>query len=101
MDKVAIVTGAGSGIGKASALALLQAGYAVVLSARRFEPLEAAIAALEKKISAADFYSQPHEEVQAVLQRLTDAQAGLDRSLERWTVLADLQEQLQAEKKEL
>ena len=65
------------------------------------ESLEAAIAALEKKISAADFYSQPHEEVQAVLQRLTDAQAGLDRSLERWTVLADLQEQLQAEKKEL
>lgn len=44
MDKVAIVTGAGSGIGKASALALLEAGYAVVLSARRLEPLEAAIA---------------------------------------------------------
>lgn len=44
MDKVAIVTGAGSGIGKASALALLEAGYSVVLSARRMEPLEAAIA---------------------------------------------------------
>jgi len=44
MDKVAIVTGAGSGIGKASALALLEAGYSVVLSARRLETLEAAIA---------------------------------------------------------
>jgi|SRR5579859_5977161 len=42
--KVAIVTGAGSGIGKASALALLQAGYAVALAGRRVERLEAAVA---------------------------------------------------------
>ncbi len=42
--KVAIVTGAGSGVGKASALALLQAGYAVVFAGRRPEPLAAAIA---------------------------------------------------------
>src|SRR5204862_36513 len=37
--KVAIVTGAGTGIGKAAALALLRAGYAVVLAGRRSEPL--------------------------------------------------------------
>jgi NAD(P)-dependent dehydrogenase (short-subunit alcohol dehydrogenase family) len=37
-DKVAIVTGAGSGIGKASALALLEDGWRVVLAGRR-EPL--------------------------------------------------------------
>jgi NAD(P)-dependent dehydrogenase (short-subunit alcohol dehydrogenase family) len=43
--KVAIVTGAGTGIGKAAASALLQDGYAVVLSGRRKEPLEAAAAA--------------------------------------------------------
>ncbi len=42
--KVAIVTGAGSGIGKASALALLQAGYAVVLAGRRADRLQAAAA---------------------------------------------------------
>jgi NAD(P)-dependent dehydrogenase (short-subunit alcohol dehydrogenase family) len=42
--KVAIVTGAGTGIGKASALALLQADYAVVLAGRRVELLEAAVA---------------------------------------------------------
>ncbi len=37
--KVAIVTGAGSGIGKAAALALLQGGYQVVLAGRRAQPL--------------------------------------------------------------
>ncbi|HET7343704.1 MAG TPA: SDR family oxidoreductase [Methylomirabilota bacterium] len=39
--KVAIVTGAGSGIGKAAALALAREGYAVVLAGRRKEMLEA------------------------------------------------------------
>jgi len=38
--KVAIVTGAGSGIGKASALALLNEGYAVALAGRRKDALE-------------------------------------------------------------
>lgn len=41
--KVAIVTGAGSGIGKASAMALLKDGYAVTFAGRRKEALEAAI----------------------------------------------------------
>lgn len=39
--KVALVTGAGSGIGKCVALALMQDGYAVVLAGRRAAPLEA------------------------------------------------------------
>ncbi len=43
--RVAIVTGAGSGIGRAAALALLKDGYSVVLAGRRHGPL-AAVAAL-------------------------------------------------------
>ena len=39
--KVAIVTGAGSGIGKAASLALMREGYDVVLAGRRKEPLDA------------------------------------------------------------
>ena len=43
--KIAIVTGAGSGIGKHVAVALAHNGYAVVLAGRRQEPLE--VTALE------------------------------------------------------
>ncbi len=38
-DKVAIVTGAGSGIGRQVALALLGEGYSVALAGRRAEPV--------------------------------------------------------------
>jgi NAD(P)-dependent dehydrogenase (short-subunit alcohol dehydrogenase family) len=39
-QKVAIVTGAGTGVGRAAALALMRAGYAVVLAGRRKEKLD-------------------------------------------------------------
>ena len=40
LQKVAVVTGAGTGIGKAVALALMREGYAVVLAGRRQDKLE-------------------------------------------------------------
>src|SRR3982074_2429311 len=40
-QKIAIVTGAGTGVGRAAALALMKAGYAVVLAGRRREMLDA------------------------------------------------------------
>ena len=42
--KVAVVTGAGTGIGKAAAVALLKEGYSVAFAGRRAEPLERAVA---------------------------------------------------------
>ena len=42
--RVALVTGAGSGIGKAAALALLRDGHQVALAGRRREKLEATAA---------------------------------------------------------
>ena len=42
--KVAIVTGAGTGIGNRTALALLEEGYSVALAGRRVEPLKATAA---------------------------------------------------------
>lgn len=43
-SQTAIVTGAGSGVGKAAALALLSDGWQVVLAGRRAEPLDETIA---------------------------------------------------------
>ena len=54
--KVALVTGAGSGIGRASAIALGEAGYSLVLVGRRTDKLEETAAALpgEALIQTAD-----------------------------------------------
>src|SRR4051812_36797440 len=40
MTKVALVTGAGTGVGKAVSLALMREGYALVLAGRRKDKLE-------------------------------------------------------------
>ena len=42
-NKVALVTGAGSGIGRASALALLSGGYQAVMTGRRMNTLQASL----------------------------------------------------------
>jgi NAD(P)-dependent dehydrogenase (short-subunit alcohol dehydrogenase family) len=43
-NKIALVTGAGSGIGRATAIALLREGYSVVLAGRRSETLARTVA---------------------------------------------------------
>ncbi len=51
--KVAIVTGAGTGIGKHTALALLEAGYSAVFAGRRLGPLETAVEEAGRQASQA------------------------------------------------
>ncbi|MDD2846510.1 MAG: SDR family NAD(P)-dependent oxidoreductase [Rhodoferax sp.] len=60
-NKVALVTGAGSGIGKAAALALLAGGWQVVLAGRRLQPLLEVVAlsgAPERALAVAADVSQ-------------------------------------------
>ena len=53
IKKVVIVTGAGSGIGRRTALAFLQEGYSVVLAGRRRKPLETTAADSGEAVSRA------------------------------------------------
>ena len=62
--KVAIVTGAGSGIGRSAALALLGAGWRVALAGRRLQPLQAvaqASAAGPRALAVATNVADPAE----------------------------------------
>lgn len=52
--KIALVTGAGTGIGKATALALLNAGYQVIFSGRRKDILDAAISEARQRTEATE-----------------------------------------------
>lgn len=79
MQKVAIITGAGSGIGQSAALALLVEGYAVVLAGRRLDRLEAVVAqapvgaitlAVATDVSDADSVTHLFTQVKARFGRL-------------------------------
>lgn len=70
--KIAMVTGAGSGIGRAAALALLHAGYAVVLAGRRADALEQTLAQAPKESHALIVPTDVRDETAvATLFRLT------------------------------
>ncbi|HEV8675539.1 MAG TPA: SDR family oxidoreductase [Methylomirabilota bacterium] len=80
-SKVAIVTGAGSGIGKAVALALLEEGYHVALAGRRKERLEEAVAearpAADRALVVPTDVSDP-QSVRALFTRTKEAFGRLD-----------------------
>ena len=79
--KVAIVTGAGSGIGKAVATAMLKAGYKVALAGRRQELLEKAVqeagATADSALVVATDVANP-ESVRALFARTKAAFGRLD-----------------------
>jgi NAD(P)-dependent dehydrogenase (short-subunit alcohol dehydrogenase family) len=79
--KVALVTGAGTGIGKAVALAFLQEGYRVTLTGRRQELLEQAV--LEAGTAAGQALAVPADvrdpaSVRALFTKTTEAFGHLD-----------------------
>jgi len=80
-NKVALVTGAGTGIGKAAALALLKDGYRVVLAGRRKEPLEKAAAeagaAKDRALPVPTDVSDP-QSVKALFAKTKEAFGRLD-----------------------
>jgi len=76
MTKVAIVTGAGSGIGRAVALALLGAGYAVGLAGRRKEPLEETLGKGDGLAVPTDVRDE--RAIAALFQAVTDKYGRLD-----------------------
>lgn len=108
--KVAIVTGAGSGIGRHTAFALAREGFSVVLAGRRREPLEAtardaAVIGAETLVVPTDVGDE--SSVRALFARTKDAfgrldllfnNAGIfappvlfeDLSVEQWNAVVDV-----------
>jgi NADP-dependent 3-hydroxy acid dehydrogenase YdfG len=73
-NKVAVVTGAGSGIGRASALALLEAGYCVALAGRRKDALDETVAiskAAERALAVPTDVARP-EQVASLFQKTVE-----------------------------
>jgi NAD(P)-dependent dehydrogenase (short-subunit alcohol dehydrogenase family) len=79
--RVAVVTGAGTGIGKSAALALLKDGYRVVLAGRRKEPLAQTVKdagpAGERALAVPTDVASP-ESVHALFAKTKDAYGRLD-----------------------
>jgi NAD(P)-dependent dehydrogenase (short-subunit alcohol dehydrogenase family) len=80
INKVAIVTGAGTGIGKAVSLALLEDGYRVALAGRRQEPLERVVAesAAGRRALAIPTDVRDAQSVQALFAKTREAFGRLD-----------------------
>jgi NAD(P)-dependent dehydrogenase (short-subunit alcohol dehydrogenase family) len=78
-EKIAVVTGAGTGIGKAAALALMKDGYTVVLAGRRRDKLEEAAreGAPGKSLAVVTDIANP-DSIRALFKTVRDTYGRLD-----------------------
>lgn len=60
---------------------------------QQIQALEQRVRAIEQRVNSAEFYRQPHEEVQAALRELEQMRSRLETAVERW---AELETQSQA-----
>lgn len=77
-DRVALVTGASSGIGRASAVALAREGAAVGLVARRREALEELAASVDAETAVVPADVTDASQVEDAVETLVEAFGGLD-----------------------
>ncbi len=76
--KTALISGAGTGIGRASALALAEAGYRVVCCGRRQEPLEALAGEIGDNALALTLDVTDPASIESLFQRLPDGWREID-----------------------
>jgi NAD(P)-dependent dehydrogenase (short-subunit alcohol dehydrogenase family) len=78
-NKIAIVTGAGTGVGRAASLALMNAGFTVVLAGRRLEKLEetAKLGPAGKSLAVSSDMTDPAS-IAALFAKVKDTYGRLD-----------------------
>ncbi|MDX9749014.1 MAG: SDR family NAD(P)-dependent oxidoreductase [Paludibacter sp.] len=78
MNKIALITGASSGIGKATALKLAKNGYQLILCGRRAEKLEELKKQITTKVYTLTFDVRNREDVESQLASLPDEWKNID-----------------------
>lgn len=77
MSKIALITGGGSGIGKACAIELAKGGYTVVVTGRRQEALEETVKQMDGGLGIACDVTDPSQ-VDALYQKVEQSYGRLD-----------------------
>ena len=78
MSKIALVTGAGSGVGRNAALTLAKAGYSVVATGRRLDALQETAAQAEGSVDCISSDVTDEASVDALFENIKDKHGRLD-----------------------
>jgi ATP-binding cassette subfamily F protein uup len=63
---------------------------------RQIDEMESRLLRLEEEMASADFYRQPHDAVQSVLNEHRDTQKQLEHAMQRWLSLQELADHFQS-----